>query len=212
MKNILMLFVITFSFVPITTFGKIKSAANYKAEIWKADAAGDHNKVMAISAECLELHGNEARKLQASLTDFPKGSKAQIIREYGTLNELAQCLITLGNSHLKNDELDKAREIFKLIIKDYKFAQGFSGKWSWPVSKVASEKIAHIEILVEIAHKKDIGEDFTKGNYKLVWADEFNQDGKPDPTKWKFEQGFKRNREDQWYQSDNAICKNGNCG
>lgn len=45
--------------------------------------------------------------------------------------------------------------------------------------------------------------------YKLVWADEFNVDGKPDSTKWKFERGFVRNEELQWYQQDNAWCENG---
>jgi beta-glucanase (GH16 family) len=44
---------------------------------------------------------------------------------------------------------------------------------------------------------------------RLVWADEFSQPGAPDPTKWRFEQGFVRNNELQWYQPDNAYCQNG---
>ncbi len=44
---------------------------------------------------------------------------------------------------------------------------------------------------------------------KLVWADEFDTDGVPDPAKWNFEQGFARNQEAQWYQSDNATVKGG---
>jgi beta-glucanase (GH16 family) len=46
-------------------------------------------------------------------------------------------------------------------------------------------------------------------NYKLVWADEFNTDGAPDAKNWKFEQGFVRNNELQWYQPQNARCSNG---
>jgi beta-glucanase (GH16 family) len=49
----------------------------------------------------------------------------------------------------------------------------------------------------------------TTGGYKLVWADEFNQPGIPDSTSWGFETGFKRNHELQWYQPQNAVCKNG---
>ncbi len=49
----------------------------------------------------------------------------------------------------------------------------------------------------------------TSGDYQLVWADEFNEDGKPDPKNWVFEEGFKRNNELQWYQADNAVCKDG---
>jgi len=45
--------------------------------------------------------------------------------------------------------------------------------------------------------------------YKLVWADEFNRDGRPDPAKWTYETGFVRNNELQWYQPENAFCQGG---
>ncbi len=46
-------------------------------------------------------------------------------------------------------------------------------------------------------------------NWKLVWSDEFDKNGAPDPTKWKFETGFARNEELQWYQPQNARCEKG---
>lgn len=49
----------------------------------------------------------------------------------------------------------------------------------------------------------------SKAQEKLVWSDEFDVDGKPDPKNWKAEKGFVRNHEDQWFQEDNAFCKNG---
>ncbi|MBN1804183.1 MAG: family 16 glycosylhydrolase [Sedimentisphaerales bacterium] len=45
--------------------------------------------------------------------------------------------------------------------------------------------------------------------YKIVWADEFTKDGKPNPNNWTYEHGFARNEELQWYQPDNAYCQNG---
>ena len=45
--------------------------------------------------------------------------------------------------------------------------------------------------------------------FKLVWSDEFNRDGLPDPNNWTYEQGFVRNEELQWYQPENARCENG---
>jgi beta-glucanase (GH16 family) len=45
--------------------------------------------------------------------------------------------------------------------------------------------------------------------WELVWSDEFNSDGKPDPSVWTYEKGFERNEELQWYQPDNAVCKDG---
>lgn len=45
--------------------------------------------------------------------------------------------------------------------------------------------------------------------YHLVWADEFSKNGAPDSTNWQYEKGFVRNEEDQWYQPENASCKDG---
>jgi len=45
--------------------------------------------------------------------------------------------------------------------------------------------------------------------YTLTWSDEFEHDGVPNKANWMFENGFVRNKELQWYQSENAECKNG---
>lgn len=37
---------------------------------------------------------------------------------------------------------------------------------------------------------------------KLVWADEFDYTGLPDPEKWTYEEGFVRNREAQYYHAE----------
>ncbi|NNM84456.1 MAG: glycoside hydrolase family 16 protein [Phycisphaerales bacterium] len=45
--------------------------------------------------------------------------------------------------------------------------------------------------------------------YRLVWQDEFNHDGAPNPQNWNFENGFVRSHELQWYQPQNACCSGG---
>lgn len=45
--------------------------------------------------------------------------------------------------------------------------------------------------------------------YALVWADEFDQDGAPDPRNWAYERGFVRNEELQYYRPENARCEGG---
>ena len=45
--------------------------------------------------------------------------------------------------------------------------------------------------------------------YQLVWSEEFDYEGAPDSSKWCFEKGFVRNHELQWYQEENAYCKDG---
>ncbi|HEY1788337.1 MAG TPA: glycoside hydrolase family 16 protein [Verrucomicrobiae bacterium] len=46
-------------------------------------------------------------------------------------------------------------------------------------------------------------------HWTLVWHDEFNKNGPPDPANWTYENGFVRNNELQWYQPENAYCTNG---
>jgi beta-glucanase (GH16 family) len=54
-----------------------------------------------------------------------------------------------------------------------------------------------------------IGPANNRDEYHLVWADEFNNNGAPDSANWGYEEGFVRNQELQWYQKDNALCKDG---
>lgn len=49
-------------------------------------------------------------------------------------------------------------------------------------------------------------------DWKLVWSDEFDKPGLPDPAKWDYETGFVRNNEAQYYTRDrkeNARVENG---
>ena len=49
-------------------------------------------------------------------------------------------------------------------------------------------------------------------DWKLVWSDEFDKPGLPDPAKWGYETGFVRNNESQFYTSnrkENARVENG---
>ncbi len=65
-----------------------------------------------------------------------------------------------------------------------------------------------------LAQKADpFSADFSKPvkikGMKLVWNDEFNKGSKPDTFVWRYERGFVRNQELQWYQEDNATVANG---
>ena len=62
----------------------------------------------------------------------------------------------------------------------------------------------------ETADEGDTGNNaISYEGYELVWADEFDVNGPPDPCIWTYEQGFVRNEELQWYQPENATCENG---
>lgn len=59
------------------------------------------------------------------------------------------------------------------------------------------------------AYKADFSPPRNLPGMKLAWNDEFNIQGKPDPRYWRYEKGFVRNEELQWYQEENANCVNG---
>lgn len=60
-----------------------------------------------------------------------------------------------------------------------------------------------------VAENRAIKDRFAAEGYRLIWSDEFNLNGKPDTANWRYEHGFVRNEEEQWYQEDNAWCENG---
>jgi beta-glucanase (GH16 family) len=61
----------------------------------------------------------------------------------------------------------------------------------------------------EDPYKPDFNPPHEREGMTLVWNDEFNNTGKPNPANWYYENGFVRNEELQWYQSSNVSCKGG---
>jgi len=58
-------------------------------------------------------------------------------------------------------------------------------------------------------YKVDYSAPRTIPGMKLVWHDEFEKEGRPDSANWTYEHGFVRNKELQWYQPENAYCRDG---
>lgn len=55
----------------------------------------------------------------------------------------------------------------------------------------------------------DTGTPTVPTGMKLMWNDEFNENGAPNTANWKPETGFVRNQELQYYQLKNATCSDG---
>ncbi|MDR2038550.1 MAG: family 16 glycosylhydrolase [Bacteroidales bacterium] len=74
-----------------------------------------------------------------------------------------------------------------------------------PVLKWADEW--DLDIFEDVRPVAEVPKDVR--GWKLVWNDEFDNNGQPDPGVWSHENGFVRNEEFQWYQPDNANCADG---
>jgi hypothetical protein len=80
------------------------------------------------------------------------------------------------------------------------------------IDKKGSEQEKSAETIIK--HVDSYKPDFTPppqeiNGYKLVFNDEFNHEGPMKSDFWRAEEGFRRNNEDQWYQSENGYCKDG---
>jgi beta-glucanase (GH16 family) len=101
------------------------------------------------------------------------------------------------------------------MTKQKSFAVRYlSEKWKKSIGPGLSVlTIAFMSVLFGCSHSGKLQDKaasaYAPEGYKMVWSDEFNHNGPPDTMNWKYENGFVRNEEFQWYQKDNASCKNG---
>ena len=75
------------------------------------------------------------------------------------------------------------------------------------MKKIASTLILTALCGVSVAAQENIADKYP--GYKLEFAEEFDKGTTPDPDKWNFETGMRRNHEDQVYTKDNATIADG---
>ncbi|MGY3572145.1 glycoside hydrolase family 16 protein [Vibrio paucivorans] len=67
-----------------------------------------------------------------------------------------------------------------------------------------TSKIASISLLSLLSFPL-LAETNECSDYQLVWQDEFNYTGLPDPSKWTYEEGYVRNKEMQYYERESLA-------
>ena len=86
----------------------------------------------------------------------------------------------------------------------------FNSSPSWIASAALYLNIIILTTIISSCYNELNTEPITDLNgYELVWSDEFDSDGAPSPKNWRYEYGFIRNQELQYYKSTNAICDSG---
>ncbi len=125
-------------------FGDFRSET-LTAKAWKALKDNDLDAVLAYTNKCIELYGEEAKKMQESLTDYPKGSKEEIFA-YWALNDVATCLFIQGEAYRRAKMDDEAKEAFEKLIQEYTYGQAWDPNgWFWKPAEGAKEKLAMID-------------------------------------------------------------------
>lgn len=112
---------------------------------WEALEKGDVEAVLAYTNRCIELYAEEAKKMQASLKDFPKGSNQEIFN-YWALNDVGTCLYIQGEAYRKANMNEEAKEAYKNLVDNYGFAQCWDVKgWFWKPAESAKERLTALE-------------------------------------------------------------------
>ncbi|HQP09951.1 MAG TPA: tetratricopeptide repeat protein [Candidatus Omnitrophota bacterium] len=125
-------------------YGDFRSAT-LATKAWEALAAKDLEAVLAYTNKCIELYAEQAKKMQASLEDYPAGTNEEIFA-YWALNDVATCLFIQGEAYRQEDMKDEALAAYQKVVDDYAYGQTWDVKgWFWKPAEAAQEKIAMLE-------------------------------------------------------------------
>lgn len=152
-------------------FGDYRSVT-LTSKAWEALKAGDVEAVLAYTNKCMELYGAQAKKMQAALTDYVKGSNQDIFNNWA-LNDVATCLFIQGEAYRKAKMMDEAKQAYQKLINDYKFGQCWDiGGWFWKPAEAAKERLDAIEKGLDI----DFGDSSSAALTTKAWDAYNNND------------------------------------
>jgi len=106
---------------------------------WDALKANDHKGVETYVKKCAELYEAEAKKQQASLSEFAPKDKAF---DYWALNDVGTSYFIWGESLMAQKRYKEAKASYERVVNEFSFAQCWDPKgWFWKVAVAARGKI-----------------------------------------------------------------------
>ena len=126
-------------------FGDHKSST-LTGKAWGALGEQKYDDALGYIAKCIELYGAEAKKMQASLQDYPATDPKEEAFKFWALNDVGTCIFIKGEVLMKKGDKKGALEAYKELAKDYKFAQCWDNKgWFWKPAEAAKKKVVELE-------------------------------------------------------------------
>ncbi|MCQ9207841.1 MAG: hypothetical protein NG712_00430 [Omnitrophica bacterium] len=123
-----------------------ESSGYLTIKAWEALGKKDWPAVLAYTQKCIELHKDEAKKQQDSLSAFPPQDKQSA---FEVLNNVGTCYFIQAEALMRQEKLEDARWAFQFIIDNFKYAQCWDPRgWFWKVAEVSHESIDKINKLI----------------------------------------------------------------
>src|SRR3989338_3180712 len=103
-------------------FGDYRSVT-LASKAWAALEKSDIEGVLAYTNKCIELYGEQAKKMQAGLKDYVlmdpnnPASKDAVFANWA-LNDVATSLFIQGEAYRRAKMNDEAKEVYQKLIKD----------------------------------------------------------------------------------------------
>lgn len=138
------------------------SSGELTTKSWIAHGKKDIETTFKYTQECIDLYKAQADKEQASLTALPKNKKE--IEAVQALNDVTTCYFIQAESLMRQERIDEAKKIFKLIIDKYSYGQAWDPRgWFWSIKLAAQQSIKKIETgSIEVEEKKKVSQLATK--------------------------------------------------
>ena len=141
---------------------KKPSSGELVNKCWQAHGKRDIELTFKYTQELIDLYKETADKEQASLRAMPKAREE--IEDVAALNDVATAYFIQAESYLRQEKIDDAKKILKVIIEKYPFAQAWDPRgWFWSLKLAAEQTLKKIETgTIEVEAKKKVSQLPTK--------------------------------------------------
>ncbi|MBI4309175.1 MAG: tetratricopeptide repeat protein [Candidatus Omnitrophica bacterium] len=130
-------------------FGDFRSTT-LVTKAWEALEQNDIESVLAYTNKCIEMYGEQARKMQSELKDYPTGTNDDIFK-YWAINDVAASYYIQGEAYRKANMKEESKEAFNKLVKDYSYGQVWDPKgWFWKPVEGAKDKLAMMEAGIDL--------------------------------------------------------------
>ena len=108
---------------------------------------GEPDKALAYADKAVEVYGEEAREMQASLSDYVPIDPPEAAYKYSALNNVAAVLWAKGEILLEKGDKPGAITAFTTVVRDYGYAQvqEYEASEWWKPAERARQRLAELQ-------------------------------------------------------------------